>query len=161
MNEPAEIPDLATLYRNHVHDVARWAERLAGPGFDLPDIASEARSLAEALARWRRDGQAEAALALLGAHDRRFPQGALAIESQVARAEILLTLGRRDQALSVLDRLALTSLPRARELKTLRGTLRAQSGRCLEARLDLSAVMAITPADDLSNREARALATCP
>jgi hypothetical protein len=79
----------------------------------------------------------------------------------VARAEILLTLGRRDQALSVLDRLALAGLPRARELKTLRGTLRAQAGRCREARVDLSAVMAITPADDLSKRAARALATCP
>ena len=124
-------------------------------------VSSEARSLADALTRWRRDDQAEAALALLSAHDRRFPHGALAVESRVARAEILLTLGRKGEALTVLDRLALTGLPRARELQTLRGELRAQVGRCAEARFDLSAVIEVTPDDDLGRRATRALAKCP
>ncbi len=37
----AHIPTLADIYRTHVRDVARWAERLAGPGFDLPDMVHE------------------------------------------------------------------------------------------------------------------------
>jgi hypothetical protein len=124
-------------------------------------LSVEARSLADALSRWRRDGKAEEALALLGAHDRRFPHRALWVESRVARAEILLALARREQALSVLDSLTLKNLPRARELQTLRGELRAVAGRCQDARTDLSPVLSITANDDLSRRAARALAACP
>jgi hypothetical protein len=124
-------------------------------------LSAEARSLADALARWRRDGQAEAALALLVAHERHFPRGELSVESRVARAEILLALDRRDQALAVFDSLTLADLPRARELETLRGELRAHVGRCREARADLSRVVAGGGADDLSRRAARALQTCP
>jgi hypothetical protein len=124
-------------------------------------LSVEARSLADALARWRRDAKAEQALALLAEHDRRFPRGALGIESKVARAEILLGLARKAQALAVLDSLTLGSLPRARELETLRGELRAQSGRCSEARADLEHVLSITKNDELGRRAARALASCP
>lgn len=41
------MPDIATLYRTHVRDVARWAERLAGPGFDLPDMVHEVFEIAQ------------------------------------------------------------------------------------------------------------------
>jgi hypothetical protein len=124
-------------------------------------LSVEARSLADALARWRRDGKAEHALALLAEHDRRFPRGALGIEAKVARAEILLGLSRKPQALAVLDSLTLGSLPRARELATLRGELRAQAGRCSDARVDLERVLSITKDDELGKRAARALAICP
>jgi hypothetical protein len=124
-------------------------------------LSVEARSLADALARWRRDGKAEQALALLAEHDRRFPRGALGIEAKVARAEILLGLSRKPQALAVLDSLTLASLPRARELETLRGELRAQAGRCTEARADLARVLSITQGDELGRRASRALSTCP
>jgi|WetSurMetagenome_2_1015567.scaffolds.fasta_scaffold174681_2 hypothetical protein len=134
---------------------------IAEPTLAEGALSIEARSLAEALARWRRDGQAEAALALLAAHERRFPQGGLAVEAKVARAEILLALGRRDQALAVLDALTLANLPRARELETLRGELRAGAGRCRDARFDLSRVLASGGGDDLGVRAARALASCP
>lgn len=40
-------PDLSTIYRTHVRDVARWAERLAGPGFDLPDLVHEVFEIAQ------------------------------------------------------------------------------------------------------------------
>ncbi len=43
----ATSPDLSTLYRTHVRDVARWAERLAGPGFDLPDLVHEVFEIAQ------------------------------------------------------------------------------------------------------------------
>lgn len=124
-------------------------------------LSMEARSLADALARWRRDGKAEAALALLGVHQRSFPHGALWVESQVARAEILLVLGRSGQALAVLDSLALANLPRARELQTLRGELRAQAGRCQEARTDLGRVVSSIGSDDLDKRASHALLACP
>jgi hypothetical protein len=123
-------------------------------------LSAEAQSLSAALARWRRDGNAEAALALLDVHERRFTRGALGVEAKVARAEILLALVRRDQALVVLDSLALAGLPRARELETIRGELRAQHGRCQEARADLAPV-SVGGNDDLSRRAARAMATCP
>jgi hypothetical protein len=124
-------------------------------------LSVEARSLADALARWRREGKAEQALALLAEHDRHFPRGALGIEAKVARAEVLLGLARKAQALAVLDSLVLASLPRARELETLRGELRAQSGRCSEARADLEQVLSIDSHDDLGRRATRALAICP
>lgn len=42
-----DLPDLSTIYRTHVRDVARWAERLAGHGFDLPDIVHEVFEIAQ------------------------------------------------------------------------------------------------------------------
>jgi hypothetical protein len=124
-------------------------------------LSVEARSLAAALARWRHDGKAEAALALLTAHQRRYPHGALSVEARVARAEILLALSRKEQALAVLDSLTLANLPRARELATLRGELRARAGRCQDARADLARVLSSTANDGLGKRASRALAACP
>jgi RNA polymerase sigma-70 factor (ECF subfamily) len=46
MRAPAQI-SLAELYQSHVGDVARWAERLAGPGFDLPDLVHEVFEIAQ------------------------------------------------------------------------------------------------------------------
>jgi len=37
--------DTGTLYTAHVHQVARWAERLAGPELDLEDIVHEVFSI--------------------------------------------------------------------------------------------------------------------
>jgi hypothetical protein len=164
--EPQSGPPEAPAPEPRPQPGARRArlESASSPGASAPAegaLSVEARSLADALLRWRRDGQAEAALALLTAHERRFPQGALSVEARVARAEILLALARKDQALAVLDSLALTSLPRARELATLRGELRVQAGRCEDARADLARVLSRTASDDLGKRAARALATCP
>jgi RNA polymerase sigma-70 factor, ECF subfamily len=47
MQVRADLPDLSTIYRTHVRDVARWAERLAGPGFDLPDMVHEVFEIAQ------------------------------------------------------------------------------------------------------------------
>jgi hypothetical protein len=124
-------------------------------------VSAEARSLADALARWHRDGNAEMALGLLTAHERRFEHGALAVESKVARAKILLALERHAQALVVLDSLSLASLPRADELQIIRGELRAEAGRCREAKADISQVMVDKTPDDLTRRAARVLAKCP
>jgi RNA polymerase sigma-70 factor (ECF subfamily) len=45
--QAVQPPDLSTVYRTHVRDVARWAERLAGPGFDLPDLVHEVFEIAQ------------------------------------------------------------------------------------------------------------------
>jgi hypothetical protein len=164
---PAAQPETpATSPELHLQPPARRAraESASSPAAGAPAegaLSVEARSLADALVRWRRDGQAEAALLRLTAHERRFPRGALSVEARVARAEILLALARKDQALAVLDSLTVTNLPRARELETLRGELRAQAGRCQDARIDLARVLSDTAFDDLGKRAARALATCP
>ena len=174
---PAEsptAPSVATGAEGHASLAARRVphQDLSPPSASSPiapapippaesALSVEARSMADALARWRRDRSGEAALALLGAHDRRFPHGSLSVESKVARAEILLGLARGSEALAVLDSLNLAVLPRARELATIRGELRARAGRCREARADLSSVLARTGTDDLGRRALRARAECP
>ena len=40
-------PQLAEIYRTYVRDVGRWVERLAGPGFDLPDMVHEVFVIAQ------------------------------------------------------------------------------------------------------------------
>jgi len=151
--------------RSFLREVSSLSERpsVAEPDSTLHEngMSAEAQSLAEALARWRRDNDAEGALALLASHQHRFEHGAFAVESNVARAEILLALGRGSQALVVLDSLNLAQLPRARELQTIRGELRGQLGRCQESREDLSLVVLTTSVDELGQRAIRAIVKCP
>jgi RNA polymerase sigma-70 factor (ECF subfamily) len=47
MQTRTDILDLSSIYRAHVRNVARWAERLAGPGFDLPDLVHEVFEIAQ------------------------------------------------------------------------------------------------------------------
>jgi len=166
--EPQPIPTLPEARPQLAPGRLARAGNAVSPGAEVKELAPpegplsvEARSLADALARWRRDGKAEAALALLEVHQRRFPHGALWVESQVARAEILLALSRSAQALAVLDSLSLANLPRARELQTLRCELRARAGRCQDARADLIRVLSSTASDELGKRASRALSICP
>jgi TolA-binding protein len=100
---------------------------------------SEARLMADALGRLRADGDAAGALALLEECQRRFPNGALATEARVATAEALLSLGRRSEALRVLDRLGVERWPHGAELAVTRGELRVAAGRHKEAIQDFSA----------------------
>src|SRR6188768_2867160 len=52
----AQPLDTAALYAEHVHRVARWAERLAGPDLDLEDIVHVVFSIAHRQrARFRHD----------------------------------------------------------------------------------------------------------
>lgn len=39
-------PTTESMYSHHAHEVARWAERLAGPGFDVEDIVHEVFTIA-------------------------------------------------------------------------------------------------------------------
>jgi hypothetical protein len=99
-------------------------------------IAAEQSLLAQVMGMLRGDRDARGALALLAQHAQRFPDGALASEATMLRIEALLALGRRDEALSLLDRAPLASLPNRDEHLVVRGELRAADGRWREARQD-------------------------
>ena len=99
-------------------------------------IAVEQALLGQAV-RMLRDGHdARTALALLSEHAERFPKGALSAEETMLRIEALLALGQRDEALAVLDRVPLASLPNRDEQLVARGELRAAKGRWREAKQD-------------------------
>ena len=124
-------------------------------------IQAESSSFSAALAEWHRDHDANAALAALEVHERRFPGGQMQLEARLLRAEILLQQGREREALTLLDRMYLPALPRGRELQTVRGELRIKYSRCAEGRRDLDEVLAKDRTDGLARRAARAISLCP
>jgi hypothetical protein len=124
-------------------------------------IVEESRAFAEVIESWRRQRDAGRSLVLLEAYERSYPTGHMRLEARLLRAEIYLAEGHRDAALSVLDSMSLAGLPRARELKTVRGELRVEAGHCREARADLGNVLEVSMTDALARRATRALAHCP
>ena len=124
-------------------------------------IVAESRSFASALELWHRAHDAAAALKALDAHERRFPSGQILLEARLLRTEILLASGRDADALALLDPLSLAGLPRARELRTVRGELRIKLGRCADGKADLQAVLAAGTADPLAQRARHGIAACP
>jgi hypothetical protein len=124
-------------------------------------IVAESRAFAEVIESWRRQHEAGTALLVLDAYERRYPMGHMLLEARVLRAEIYLAQGQNDAALTVLDAMALSGLPRARELQTVRGELRVKAGRCREARADLGDVLEKNLNDALAGRATRALSRCP
>jgi hypothetical protein len=127
---------------------AAAAPRGRKPAVAVPAAAAldrEADELARALHMLHRRGQPARALELLEQHQHRFPRGALRLEVRRARLDALLQLGRRDQALRLLDAEVLAgphALAGTAELLTIRGELRARAGRCREAEQDFDALLA-------------------
>ncbi|HEX7508183.1 MAG TPA: hypothetical protein VF550_15510 [Polyangia bacterium] len=109
--------------------------KLAPPVVPSP-IAVEQALLGQAMRRLRDGHDARSALAVLEQRADQFPQGVFDSEATMLRVEALLTLGRRDEALSVLDRVALASVPNRVEQLVVRGELRAAKGRWREAEHD-------------------------
>jgi len=99
-------------------------------------IAVEHALLGDILRSLRKQHDPQAALALLEDHAKRFPGSMLGPETAMLRVEALLGLGRKAEALSELDDLALRSMPNPDERLVLRGELRAAAGRWREARED-------------------------
>lgn len=99
-------------------------------------IAVEQALLGQAVKALRDGHDARTALALLAQHAQQFPHGALASEESMLRVEALLALGRHDEALSILDRTQLASLPNREEQLVVRGELRASNRRWREAKQD-------------------------
>ncbi|HJX66591.1 MAG TPA: hypothetical protein VJ860_21855 [Polyangia bacterium] len=124
-------------------------------------IVAESHSFASVIEPWHRTHNASVALALLDAHERRYPHGHMHVETRVLRAEIYLAQDRESEALAVLDSLALAGLPRGRELQVVRGELRIKAGRCPEGKRDLGDVLEKGVADPLAERALRAIHHCP
>jgi len=124
-------------------------------------LVAESRSFASVIEPWRRTHNASVALDLLDAHEQRYPNGHMRLETRMLRAEIYLGQGRETEALAVLDQVSLVGIPRARELQTVRGELRIKAGRCAEGKRDLSDVLDKSMADSLAKRAAAALHHCP
>jgi hypothetical protein len=57
--------------------------------------------------------------------------------------------------------MAIAGVPRASELRTVRGELRIKLGRCADGKADLKAVLGASTADPLAERARRAIAACP
>ena len=101
-------------------------------------IAIEQALLGQAMKTLRDGHDARTSLALLAQHAEQFPDGALASEATMLRIEALLALGLKNEALSVLDKVPLTSLPNRDEQLVVRGELRAAKGRWREAEEDFN-----------------------
>jgi hypothetical protein len=114
-------------------------------------LGRESELLARALAKLRRDKDANGALTLLEQHAREFPNGALKLEADVARLDALLALGRDTEAFGLLERLPIDRLGRGAELRVLRGELRARRdpGKAL---LDFDRALATELAPELEER---------
>jgi hypothetical protein len=106
---------------------------------------SEAASLASAFRALRSDGDPSAALRSLDEYERQFPAGVLRNEARVARAEALIALGRREEALPWLMQLGgetdgrtgrLGARTLTRNVRLTRGELLVEAGRCAEATRD-------------------------
>lgn len=103
----------------------------------LPTEAeAEAASLAFALGVLRQKQDAQGARILLEEHNRRWPRGVLAAESRRALLEALLSLGRGDDALRLLESVPELMGSTRPELAVVRGELRTALGRCAEALSD-------------------------
>ena len=106
-------------------------------------IAVEQALLGDILKLLRREHNPHAALAMLDEHAKRFPETVLAPEAGMFRAEALLGMGRKAEALSVLDGLPLASMPSRNERLVLRGELRAAAGRWQDAREDFERPLSV------------------
>lgn len=102
-------------------------------------LGLEAASLQAALSTLR-SGATERALTALDEHRRAFPRGALDLEARVARVEVLLKLGRRQEAKSELSALPLESVGRKLELRLIRAELRAEDD-CRSALRDFQVLL--------------------
>ena len=157
--------------------LARQAAMLEPPAFTrpatvAPSVSSpglpnrpggEAALVAEMFRALHAEHDPARALALAESHARTFADGELTVEATAARVEALLALGRRSQALEILDGVSddAAAISPARTL--LRGELRLAAGRCAQALRDFAAVesaTAVAGATDLGSRAYLGHGTC-
>ena len=105
-------------------------------------LAQEVEAIAEGVRRLRREHDPAGALAALDRYRARFPTGALARESQRLSGEALVALGRRREALALIEALGGDG---DLELQLARAEL-SIPGRCQRALADFDAVVAAAPA---------------
>ena len=135
------------------------ADRRTSNAADESALAAESLALQGVLVRLRREHDAQGALALLDQSQALFAHGAFALEAQVARVDALLLLGRRDEALAILNRLPLTHIGRGGELRLQRAELRARTD-CGLALVDFDALARQALAPALAERALYGRAAC-
>jgi hypothetical protein len=96
---------------------------------------------------------------LLGTYDATFPHGVLSLEARVLRIDALLALGKRSEALALLDTMPLDRVGRGVELRLVRAELRA-SGDCGSALPDFDRVLAGGSAASVEERALRGRSLC-
>jgi TolA-binding protein len=111
------------------------------PAEASPPPPDEHFLLTTAVRRLRTAHDPASALAALDNYRVRFPSGALAPEASMLRAEALLQIGRKGDALAELDGLSLGQMPNSDEPHVLRGELRAAVDRWREALADFDVVL--------------------
>jgi hypothetical protein len=80
---------------------------------------------------------------VLEEYSTRGPRGTLATEGQVARADALLLLGRRGEALSVMDGLDASGGALEARLRLSRAELRLEAQRCQDAHSDFTTIVTL------------------
>jgi hypothetical protein len=137
-NVPSEIrPALAS----QLGSSARPLLRPPSPASIAASPPDEHALLKTALQRLRTAHDPVSALAALDDYRVRFPSGGLVPEAAMLRAEALLQIGRKGDALAELDRLSLSQMPNSDERYLVRGELRAAVGRWQEALGDFDVVL--------------------
>jgi tetratricopeptide (TPR) repeat protein len=91
-------------------------------------LVEEHTLLARVIHQLRVEGRAADALSALDDYDVRYPAGSLAPEAAALRAETLLELGRKPEAIRTLSELLARPLPGNEERRVLRGELLASMG---------------------------------
>ena len=129
------------------------------PTADSSALAAETLALERVLIKLRREHDALGALAALDESRAVFEKGTLALEAQVARVDALLALGRRDEALAILERLPFAQIGRGGELQLVRAELRALTD-CGRALSDFDALTARTLSAALMERVLYGRAAC-
>ncbi len=134
------------------------------PGIPEVDVvstaATETAALEAAVTALRRHADPRGALRLLDQAGARFPRAELQTEWATLRAEALLAVGDKKQALRVLDLLPTGAPAFNRRLHVARGELRADQNRCAEAIADFQSVLSTFPHDDEDERALRGRGAC-
>jgi hypothetical protein len=157
--EPAAAGSGAAASRARRTMPAREPIATAAPEDGAERLLAEADLLRRAVAQLRRDGDPAGALAVVREYQAAFPSGALVEDVRRTEVECLLELGRRAEALLALDAMPLERAETGRELRVVRGELRAAAGRCGEALSDFD-VAGVRGADGLSERTLYGRASC-
>jgi len=130
---PSTVPPPAT--------VAEDSAPGEGPAPSPSELAKESGLMAAAIHKLRTEGDPKGALALLDEHRARYATGALAVEEKLTRVDALLQLGRRAEALALLEPLRAPWTGRRRDLLVTRAELRSEVGRCAEALVDFGTLV--------------------
>lgn len=104
-----------------------------------PDVG---KYLSETIHLLRKERMPAAALRLLDGHEPELAKAGFGHEALILRVEALLALGRRAEALRVLDSASLTDVAASRVLLITRGELRAAANRCTDGLADFDLVLA-------------------